>query len=317
MSDTIEAYCPSCKHPFSASDNDIGRVTTCDSCGDECIVPSNRIQAGSMFGRFRILQPLGVGGTGEVHLAADPEADDLELALKIMFVDDVEPNDVRRFQREAAHAQQLVHPAIVTIFESGCVGHHYYLAMEYVEGQTLDEVLAEQGPLGERQALAMARTVADAMAHAWDEYQLLHRDIKPGNIIIDYFNQARVMDFGIARSLLEHTRLTDERTIIGTPHYMSPEQCAPSKPIDTRADMYSLGATLYHVLTGEFAFSAPQPLEIVRMQMFSRLPDPRERRPEISAECAALITRMMSKSAMDRHECWAEVIREIDTMLAG
>ena len=305
----IEALCPSCGATVTARYDDIGSIRACAGCSADYCVPSERIAPGMMFGNYEVQRPLGAGASGEVHLAEDVDTRE-EFAIKILFLDDVEDEiDVKRFTREARNAGELEHPNIVRIFDANEQGNTYYLVMEYVEGDPIDKMLQRHGALDEGDAVRVVRDVAEALHYAWTTRKLLHRDIKPANILLNFEGQAKLMDLGISKSMMQDvTQLTDPDTIIGTPYYMSPEQCAPGKPIDCRADIYSLGMTAYHMVTEEVPFGGKNAMEVIRRQMFDSVPNPRELNPEVSVEFAQLIEMMTSKSASKRPNDWGHLL---------
>ncbi|MCJ8331438.1 MAG: serine/threonine protein kinase [Lentisphaeria bacterium] len=308
------SMCPGCSCEFETSDLHIGRQHICKECGDQCIIPSQRIDPGTVFGDFTIQYPLGVGASGEVHLAKGE--DGLKVAVKVLFLEDIEDEvDVARFMREAMFSHALDHPGVIKLYDGGEEHGLHYIAMEYVEGETLDHHLDKFDELSEKDALKIIRDVADVMCYVWNERRLVHRDLKPANIMVSYEGITKVMDLGIAKSFMyDLTQLTDPETIIGSPPYMSPEQCAPGKPLDFRADIYSLGCTLYQLVTGEYPFFADTPMGTVRQQIFEKHKDPREFVPGLSEGLKLLIDRMLGKSVKDRHASWEELIEEIDKL---
>lgn len=311
----FKSVCPSCDYEFEAAEHQIGRVYACPQCKQECIIPSQRVDPGMFFGKYEVQYPLGAGATGEVHLGKDVNGN--KAAIKILFTEDMDEMDIKRFLREAKFTQSLDHDGIIRLYDTGDVNGLYYIVMEYVEGETLDHHLEKFGELAEEDALKITRDIASVMSYVWREQKLVHRDIKPANLMVSYDGVTKLMDLGIAKSMMyEMTQLTDPETIIGSPPYMSPEQCAPGKPLDFRADMYSLGCTLYQFLTHEYAFFADSPMTTVRMQILEKAKDPREFIPGLSAECVSLVNKMMSKSSKERHSSWEELIVEIDKIIA-
>ena len=309
----IDAFCPTCRDPYSADFDDIGRIIVCPKCESEWIVPSKRIAPGSRYGPYEIQCPLGTGAISEVHLGKHIKTEQ-PVAIKVIFLEEVEDNDLRRFSKEINRYRELDHPSIIQTFDDGRVADRYFVVMEYVEGETLEELIEKDGAMDESEALRIVIDVGLAMDYAWNTYEVTHRDIKPGNIMLAYSGDAKVMDFGIAKST-NQTKLTETQMIIGTPHYMSPEQCAPGKPLDFRADLYSLGAMLFHLVTGEFAFNGTDPIAIVRKQMFEKVPDPRQYQPHLCDGTVELIYKMMAKSVNDRHKSWEAFIGEANDLL--
>ncbi len=315
---TFTSSCPKCQQEFEAAGSQIGKVHTCAECGQECIIPSQRIDPGMKFGDFTVLYPLGLGASGEVHLAKDSNG--RRAALKILFLEDIEEGevDLKRFLREAQFINSLQHPGIIEVYDAGVAHDYNFICMEYVKGETIDEHLEKFGPVEAKDAVKIARDVADVLCYVWNLHKLVHRDIKPANIMVSYDGVTKVMDLGIAKSyLMEFTQLTDPETIIGSPPYMSPEQCSPAKPIDFRADIYSLGCTLYQMLTAEYAFFGDTPMSTVRMQIFEKPVDPREFVPELPGDLVdLLINNMMAKSANKRPKSWEVLLKEFDKLLA-
>ncbi len=312
---TFENICPSCRSAFIATDRQIGGTHTCKKCGQESIVPSQRIDPGMRFGDFTVIYPLGLGASGEVHLAKDSQG--RRAALKILLLRELEENiDLKRFLRESMFISALDHPGIIKIYDAGAAHGYNFIAMEYVEGETLDEHLEKFGRLAERDALAIIRDVAEVMGYVWEQRRLVHRDLKPANIMLSYDNVTKVMDLGIAKSVLyDLTQLTDADTIIGSPPYMSPEQCAPGKPLDFRADIYSLGCTLYQLVTNEYVFFGDSPMGTVRQQIFAKHTDPREFVPGLSAGVVKLFDQMLAKPIKNRHQSWKALIAQIEPLL--
>ena len=312
---TFESACPNCENTFNASEHQIGRIHTCRECGTECIIPSQRIDPGMDFGGFTILYPLGLGASGEVHLAKSQEG--TRTALKILFLEDLDDEvDLKRFVRESKFVQSLDHDGLIKVYDAGRDNDFNFIAMEYVEGETLDHMLDKHGELAEKDAVKVIRDVSSVMKYVWDSNRLVHRDLKPANIMVGYDGTTKVMDLGIAKSYLyELTQLTDPETIIGSPPYMSPEQCAPGKPIDFRADVYSLGCTLFQLVTNEYAFFGDTPMATVRMQIFDKPSDPRDFVPGLSEKMVVVMHKMMSKQAAKRHRSWDELLADLDELL--
>ncbi|MCX7590601.1 MAG: protein kinase, partial [Kiritimatiellae bacterium] len=191
------------------------------------------------------------------------------------------------------------------------------MAMAYVKGETLEELVAREGPLTEKVALQIARSVASALQYCWQEHRILHRDIKPANIMLDQYGSVRVMDMGISKMIGTKSELTLDDTILGTPNYMSPEQIEDSRRVDVRADMYSLGATLYFALTGQVPFKGASIAETLHKQIEGGLPDPRIYAPKLSEPCVSLLEVMLARSPEARHPDWHSLINDIQRVETG
>ncbi len=275
------------------------------------------ISPGIIVAGYEIVRRLGAGGMGEVWLAKQT-AMDRKVALKILSPALTSNKEfVDRFLKEVKNAAKLEHQNIVTAYDAGCDGSIYYLAMSFVDGALLDDLLKIDKRIPEKEALRIARGVADALCYAWNEYKILHRDIKPANIMLDSRKNPKLMDMGISKSMSEDKGLTMTGMIVGTPYYMSPEQAKAEPGIDCRADIYSLGATLYHLVTGTVPYEAQTAMAILMKHMTDPFPPPKEKNPEVSDGCSALLEIMMAKMPADRQTSWEDVIKDIDLVASG
>jgi len=267
-------------------------------------------------GGFEVLECLGQGGMGTVYKARQVSMDRI-VALKVL-PPKLAKNEafVQRFVREARSAARLNHPNIVQGIDVGHAGGHYYFAMEFVDGVTVKDLIQREGRIEEKKALNIIGAVARALEHA-QEHGIIHRDIKPDNIMITRKGVVKLADLGLARSTEKPDTLTVEGTALGTPYYMSPEQVRGETDIDTRADIYALGATLYHMFTGEFAFDGPNAGAIMAKHIAEPLPSPKEKTPALSRAACELIERMMAKDPADRPQTPTELLAEIRDALAG
>jgi len=261
-------------------------------------------------GKYQILGPIGRGGMGEVYKAYQPDLH-RHVAIKTLLAGEEASQDfLERFQREARVAAKLVHPNIVQIHDLGVSGKLHYIVMEHVEGRSLRDLLAEKKKLDVETALKLAHFVARGLRFA-HEHKIIHRDIKPGNILIDKQGRVRILDFGLAKSLAEGKALTGTASMIGTPYYMSPEQAfAAPEEVDHRTDLYSLGAVLYEMTTGRPPFEGATVLAILR-KIEEEDPAP----PGISPEVDALVMKALSKDPARRHPTAGELAEEIKACL--
>ncbi|MBM4155696.1 MAG: hypothetical protein FJ221_11815 [Lentisphaerae bacterium] len=309
--------CGKCGTLLEAGTCDIGQPVECPECHFAFEVPRRRLGPGVKLGGFTIESMLGRGGMGEVYLARQVSMD-RQVALKVLPAHlTADPERVKRFLAEVRNSARLDHPNIVSAHEAGDDAGTYYLAMTFVRGESLERRLKREGPLPEAQALGIVRKVACALAYAWAQHRMLHRDIKPANVMVDASGEPRLLDMGLSKCLDDQASLTMSSAVMGTPNYMSPEQAEGKADLDFRTDLYSLGAMLYHMLTGELPFAGSSLMETLRKQVSEKLPDPRTRNAGISEAAVAVLERMLAKKKEKRHESWEALIAEIDRVLAG
>jgi serine/threonine-protein kinase len=265
-------------------------------------------------GRYRVIRRLGSGGMANVYLAEDEE---LGRRVAIKVLDEKHANDeqfVERFRREAKNAASLSHPNIVSIYDRGEAEGTYYIAMEYIEGRSLKELIVARGPLPIDRAVAYARQILGAVRFAHRK-GIVHRDIKPHNVLVDTDGRLKVTDFGIARAGAA-SQMTEAGSIIGTAQYLSPEQ-ARGAPVDQRSDLYSVGIVLYEMLTGSVPFSGDTPVEIA-MKHISAVPrPPSEARPEVPEDLDLVVLRALAKDPRDRFQSAEEMDAELGRVAAG
>ena len=309
--------CPTCKGKLEADASQSGAQASCPQCGNLVAVPESRVDTGTTLAGFRLERRLGKGGMGEVFLARQLSVDRL-VAVKVLppgFAAD--EHAVARFLHEGRLAARLDHRHTVRVHEAGEDSGNYYLAMAYVEGESLDRRLERDGRMPEAEALAAVRAVADALAYAWEEFQLLHRDLKPANIMLDRRGRVFLMDLGLAKSLGSDEGLTLSGTIVGTPQYMSPEQAQGFSELTFASDIYSLGVTLYHLVAGVPPFTGKSALEILQHHVHTAPCPPAECNPALSDGCSRLIVRMMAKKPEDRHPEWRALLADLDVLLGS
>jgi len=260
------------------------------------------------FGRYKNLVLLGSGGMGAVYRATDPTLG-RHVAIKVLTHPD--PRYVERFRREAQVLAKIAHPSIIQIYE--IVGDEDepdpYIVMEYFDGQPLD-VLLKQGPLPPAQVVSILRQCADGLrkAHA---VNVVHRDIKPGNLMLSPSGEVKILDFGIAKLRDAAKDLTGE-TVLGTPFYMSPEQ-ATGYPIDSRSDIYSLGITAFHLLTGRKPFEARNKVDVMLMQVKTPLPSLAELVP-CDERVVRIVEKMCAKKPAERYQSCDELLAALDAL---
>ena len=263
--------------------------------------------------RYVIKRKLGSGGMAIVYLAEDQE---LGRPVALKLLDDRHASDeqfVERFRREAQSAAGLNHPNIVSIFDRGHAAGTYYIAMEYLDGRTLKELLVRNGPTPVPIAIDYARQILGALAFA-HRNGIVHRDIKPHNIIVGSDGRLKVTDFGIARS--GASQMTEAGSIVGTAQYLSPEQ-ARGAPVDPRSDLYSLGIVLYEMLTGSVPFTGDTPVEIA-MKHLSQVPEPPSAlRPDVPHDLDAVVMRSLAKAPEQRYDSAEEMDADLARVARG
>jgi tRNA A-37 threonylcarbamoyl transferase component Bud32 len=263
-------------------------------------------------GRYRLEAKLGSGGMSTVYLASD-ETLDRPVAVKVMHREMSEQEDqLQRFRQEARAVAKLSHPNVVSVIDAGEDGGYPYIVFEYVKGETLKQRIARVGALDVQDAIAYAIEVARGLsvAHARN---MVHRDIKPQNVLIDEEGRAKLTDFGISRQL-EQDGVTATGRVLGTTDYVAPEQ-AMGHGVDPRSDVYSLGVVLYEMLVGQVPFHADSQVGVAMKHVNEELPDVQRRRPEVSAAVALVVERATAKNPDERYQSIAEMIDDLETAL--
>ncbi|HLR66098.1 Stk1 family PASTA domain-containing Ser/Thr kinase [Virgibacillus alimentarius] len=262
--------------------------------------------------RYLIKATIGGGGMANVYLARDKilERDVAIKVLRLEYANDVE--FIARFDREAQSATSLSHPNIVNIYDVGEENHILYMVMEYVDGMTLKEYIQRYGPLEVQRALDIMKQITDAIAHAHAN-DIVHRDIKPQNILIDTYGQVKVTDFGIAIAL-SATALTQTNSILGSVHYLSPEQ-ARGGMATKKSDIYSLGIVLYELLTGRLPFSGETPVSIALKHLQNDTPSIRRFNQNVPQSVENIVLQATAKDPFHRYETVYEMDEALDTAL--
>lgn len=262
--------------------------------------------------RYSIIRTLGEGGMANVYLAYDTILD-RNVAVKVLRGDlATDEKFVRRFQREALSASNLYHPNIVQIYDFDSEDGQYYIVMEYVEGKTLKQLLKRRGSLTITEVIDIMSQVTDGMAHAHDSY-IIHRDIKPQNIMILDNGMVKITDFGIAMAL-NSTQLTQTNSVMGSVHYLPPEQAA-GKGSTIRSDIYSMGILMYELLTGQVPYKGDNAVEIALKHLKEPLPSIRKILPEIPQSIENIILKATAKNPQNRYKDAREMHQDIITAL--
>ena len=265
-------------------------------------------------GRYKILEGIGGGGMSNVYLAHDMILD-RDVAIKVLRYDFSDEDDLRRrFQREALSATSLTHPNIVNIFDVGEDGDLQYLVMEFVEGKTLKHAIIDYGPMPPSESVEIMKQLTSAIAHA-HQNQIIHRDIKPQNILMDRKDHVKITDFGIAMAL-SATSFTQTNSVLGTVHYLSPEQ-ARGGTATKKSDIYALGIVLFELLTGKLPFSGESAVAIALKHLQTETPSVRSIVPNIPQSLENVVMKATAKDPRNRYQTVEEMQQDLQNVLSA
>lgn len=263
-------------------------------------------------GRYKILKVIGGGGMANVYLAHDMILD-RDVAVKILRLDFADEDEfIRRFQREAQSATSLAHPNIVNIYDVGEEGNIYYIVMEYVDGMTLKQYIQQNHPISVEKTLNIMQQLTSALSHAHYNH-IIHRDIKPQNILIDHEGTVKITDFGIAMAL-SATSITQTNAVLGSVHYLSPEQ-ARGGMATKKSDIYSLGIVMFELLTGRLPFSGESAVSIAIKHLQSETPSPKRWNPDIPQSVENIVLKATAKDPFLRYNNVDEMEKDLETAL--
>jgi eukaryotic-like serine/threonine-protein kinase len=265
-------------------------------------------------GRYELEHKVGSGGMSKVYRAHDRLLE-RTVALKILHEHYSQDDEyIERFRREARSVAQLTHPNVVTVIDRGEHEGRQYIVFEYIDGENLKQLVEREGPLPPRQVIELGLQIASALASAHAR-GVVHRDVKPQNVILTDEGRPKVTDFGIARSAdVESVTLTG--TVMGTSEYIAPEQ-ARGELVDFRSDVYSLGAILYELCTGEVPYPGENPVSVAMRHLHEPVPSARAQRPDVPARLDAAIRKAMAKDPEERFRSMDELIVELEASLRG
>jgi serine/threonine-protein kinase len=266
---------------------------------------------------YEILDKLGAGAMAAVFKARQISLDRM-VAIKVLPRKyNADANFIARFYAEGRAAAKLNHPNIVQAFDVNQAGDYHYFVMEYVEGATVFDVLQEKGRYEEKEGLRVIIAIAEALKHAHDK-GFIHRDVKPKNIMITKQGVPKLADMGLARSVSDKQAAEAEAgKAFGTPYYISPEQIRGEKDVDFRADIYGLGATFYHMLTGRVPFDGPNPSAVMHKHLREELVPPDHLNPKLSAGVSEVVEKMMAKDKSQRYASTAALLDDLRAVAAG
>ncbi len=329
--------CAECGHQYNVREYNSNKEYTCLNCGGPLSVPddvSSLIVQGtavdsqtvkqSMDDRFvgteiggcEILQKLGEGGMGSVYKARHITLNKV-VAVKVMSSALMGEIHRKRFLREARAAAQLEHTNIVAVHDTGVAEGFNYIVMQFIDGESIQRKISRDGKFGQKESLRVIRDAADALGFAHKRH-MIHRDIKPDNIMLTSDNVVKVADFGLVKSTEIEKDLTgmSQSMLMGTPHYMSPEQFE-GKIIDHRTDIYSLGVTIYYMLTGQRPYDGTTPYQIMQGHLQQEFVDPSNLSEDIYPAVSQFVRKMMARDREQRYQSCEEAIADIDKIMAG
>ncbi len=268
---------------------------------------------------FDILERIGESCVTDVFKAYQQSLQRV-VSIKVLKPDcAIADGEVRRFIDEAKHTARLNHPNIVSIYDAVEANPVSYLVMEHVDGPRVADLLTSGQPLSLSRALRIAEAIADALQHAWRELSMIHRNVTPRSMRIDADGAIKLAYVGISLRLdpLHPMVAATPGMIVGTPYYMSPEQAAGNDTLDFRCDMYALGASLYHMLTGRMPFGELSPTEAMEGQRHGYLPPPRQVNPTLPPGVISVMEKLMMRAPADRYASWDEVVSEVGKLSKG
>ncbi len=307
--------CPFCRGIVSVDNADMGTDVQCGHCGVQVTVPTSRVASGAVIGDFIILREIGRGGMGIVYLAHQISLD-RPAGLKILAENYANNAEfVVGFIKEARAAAKLNHPNIVQAYAVGEDEGIFYFAMEYIDGETMKNVLKRDQVIPVDQAISIIQQISEALDYAWKEQKLIHRDIKPDNIMLTSNGRAKLADLGLAKVAGEIDDSEDDE-VMGTPQYISPEHLTGA-PMDSRSDIYSLGATFYHFITGRFPYEGSTASEIAQQHLFGTLIPPDKINPDIPEALSRIVVKMMAKDPALRYQDTAELADDLRLVRRG
>jgi formylglycine-generating enzyme required for sulfatase activity/serine/threonine protein kinase len=272
---------------------------------------------GQLLGEFEILGQLGQGGMGAVYKARQTVLRRIVAIKTLQPSLSADPDFVARFHNEAVAAAALNHPNLVQVYSAGCTEGIHWFAMEFVDGETIQTRLKRLGKLAPMEAVAICMHVATALEFGWRKAHLIHRDIKPDNIFLSHEGEVKLGDLGLAKSSDQQHGLTVTGASMGTPLYISPEQAEGARAVDFRTDIYSLGATLFHLVAGTPPFHGESAVSVLLKHVTAPVPNLQEIDPSLPPALAWVIAKMMQKSAADRYASYAELNDDLRSVYEG
>ncbi|HBC86616.1 MAG TPA: hypothetical protein DCZ94_06660 [Lentisphaeria bacterium] len=275
---------------------------------------SYNLREGDTIGNNRIIKKIGQGGMCAVYLATHTILD-IPVALKLVSSKMLGPEDsesARRFLREAKYVAKIKHPNVVPVMDAGRddIRGFYYISLEYMDSGTVGDIIRSGGAMDEKESIRIILAAANAISIA-SQFDIVHRDIKPDNIMLSKNGAIKLADLGLAKEMKTEPTFTEAHEIMGSPAYMSPEQIRDFRNVDTRADIYSLGATLFHMVVGRPAFEGETSVNVLMKALNEAVPNPKSMRNDLSPQVEEAILKMMAKDASKRYQTPAELIEAL------
>lgn len=317
MNDTVKFRCQKCGVKIEADSSYKGNIAECPQCGNVIMIPAQGVGPGLLIDDFELEAPLGSGVLGEVWLANQISMK-RPVAIKILSpAITADPKAMSHFFEDIKNIGKLNHPYIVPALKAGNKGQIYYLAYEYIKGQSIANIVAEGKPVAEPEILTYAESIAEALMYAWNKHELLHRDLSPDHVIIDSHGRPMILDMAISKTIAEDTSVTSTGLILGSPPFMSPEIVGGKKDIDCRADIFSLGAIIYSMATASIPYDNLPPAKLFMMQLKETFPKVKDKNPKASERLVRLVEIMTARKKTYRQHSWEDVIFDIRQVRDG
>jgi eukaryotic-like serine/threonine-protein kinase len=307
----IPFYCELCARKLRANDTEYGLIKPCPGCKQDISFPDPSFGVGQMIAEYMIDGWISHGSMGEVYMAHNTNTNN-KVALKLLNSQLASEDGVKLFKQECDLLSFFRHPNIVGQNGSGEYYGCHYLAMDYVEGECIDQVLKRYDTLPEKMVLSMIRQLADALDYVWTRFGIRHRDIKPGNLMIDEVGNVTLIDWGMAKQKYYNA---DEKAL-GSPLFMDPVTFSQNTGLDCRSDIYSMGVTAFHLLTGDYPFIDEDIDVLIDKVINEPAPLACAINPEVSELASQLISYMMEKTYETRYQNWAEVLDGVNQVIA-
>ncbi|OVE78206.1 hypothetical protein BVX99_00420 [bacterium F16] len=306
--------CQKCPAQIEARLSGPGRVVRCQECHQLNAFLRHAPDGCIYFGDYKIIREAGQGANAMVSKVRYLPTG-ANRAIKMFCADEMSGHAQKEFMRESRTAMEMLHPNIIRVFASDILGQIPYVVMEFSSGFNMDQLLTKFGPIEQFDAMTIARYVLDALDYVWNEFLMIHRDIKPSNILLDKDGNVKVFDFGLVTG--HEAAAVDLSAVEGTPYYLSPECLIEGAHLDNRSDIYSFGATLYHLIAGEPPFNYETLDQVINARLRESAPDLRNVFAHAHPAIVAIIQKMMEPEPDHRYFTAADCKQDVELVLAG